>query len=193
MLQTPDVLGPSNAEMQQLHEQWSTFGAVQARLRQEGFTPLPQPMYACPSYLDADVLTSQNSRTLTMEFAKYKAWRDFTAERLVYSRQILLETRNEMRAIEARVKGEARSKKMTKEEVQETAKTNPRYNALRLQEQENEQLELHYETKEKEYSSAVALISRVITIRGQDIEQNNRGGSVGASYDHSSLPRGGFG
>jgi hypothetical protein len=134
-----------------------------------------------------------------MEFAKYKAWRDFTAERLVYSRQILLETRNEMLAIESQVKSEAlhARKKVTKEEVQEAAKSNPRYRALRLQEQENAQLELHYETKEKEYSSAVALISRTVTIRGQDIEQGQRGNNIGAAPVMTGPiplpPGGGFG
>jgi hypothetical protein len=182
MLQTPEVLGPSNTEVAALHDKWSTFNRVQERLRLEGFAPLPQPMYACPGYLDVETLTSHNSRLLTMEFAKYKAWRDFTAERLVYSLQILLETRNEMRAIETRVKDEARKvkRKLTKEEAQEEARTNPRYEALRLQEQENMQLELMYETKEKEFSSAVALISRVITMRGQDIDQGQRGNTVGS-------------
>lgn len=191
MLQTPDVLGPSATEIQQIHTQWSTFDRVQNRLLKEGFSPLPQPMYAYPGYLDKDTLLAQNSRMLTMEFAKYKAWRDFAAERLVYSQQILLETRNEMRAIETKIKKD--TKRKTDKEIQEEARSNPRYEALRLQEQENMQLELMYEAKVKEFSSSVAIISRTVALRGQDIEQSNRGGNIGAGgYDPSSMPRGGF-
>jgi hypothetical protein len=149
-------------------------------------------MYAYPGYLDREILLAQDSRMLTMEFAKYKAWRDFAAERLVYSQQILLETRNEMRAIETNIKKAA--KKKTDKEVQEEARTNPRYESLRLQEQENAQLELMYEAKVKEFSSSVAILSRTVALRGQDIEQGNRGRNIGAGggYDPSSMPRGGF-
>jgi hypothetical protein len=155
-------------------------------------------MYACPGYLDVDTLTSHNSRTLSMEFAKYKAWRDFTAERLVYTKQILLETRNEMRDVEVRVKQMARQPKgtrgtrLTKDEIQEEAKKDPRYAALRLQEQENQQLELHYEAKQSEYSDAIKLISRVVALRGQDIDQSGRGGNIGA-HGEGYAPGGGFG
>jgi hypothetical protein len=192
MLETPEMLGLSQSEQQTIHSHWDTFNNVQHRLAGEGFVPLGRPVYACPSYLDPEVLTAHNSKTLTMEFAKYKAWRDFTAERLVYTKQILLQTRNEMRSIEVKVKKSMRkgSKRPTKDEIQEESKSDPRYEQLRVQEQENQQLELMYEAKEKEFSSAISLISRVITMRGQDIDQAQRGNTIGAQ---ALPPGGGFG
>jgi hypothetical protein len=184
MLDVPEQLGLSNTEQQNLHQQWSTFNQVQQRLKQEGFVPLPYPQYACPGYLDVETLTAHDSRTLTMEYAKYKAWRDFTAERLAYSEQILLETSNEMSAIEARTKKRLQQdskKKFTKDEIREEARSDQRYEQLKLQEQENKQLKVAYETQRDRFSNGMSLISRAITMRGQDIEQGNRGSNIGAT------------
>lgn len=204
MLETPESLGLPQSEQDIIHDQWNTFERVQHRIASEGFTPLPQPMYACPGYLNVETLTAADTRTLSMEFAKYKAWRDFTSERLVYTQQILVQTRNELRAIELRVKREARkarkpgtaAKKMTKEEVLEEAKSDPRYEQLLIQEQEQEQLELMYTAKKSEFYDATRLISRVVELRKQDIETGQRGGNIGAhgagGYHAPTGPDGGF-
>lgn len=184
MLETPDALGLAQSEQQNLHQQWSTFTRVHDRLLHEGFVPLTYPPYSCPGYLDSDTLTSHDSRTLTMEYAKYKAWRDFAAERLMYSAQILLETQNEMEAIEARTKKllrEASSKKYKKDEIKEECRSDLRYEQLKLQEQENTQLKIAYETQVSRFSNAMSLISRSITLRGQDVEQGIRASNIGAS------------
>jgi hypothetical protein len=194
-LQTPDALGASASEAGQIQVEWSTYNKVQSQLRTEGFQPLPQPEYSCPHYLDPNVLNSHDSRVLTIEFGKYKAWRDFTAERLMYSKQILLETSKQMKKIESAAKKSlmkhktgARSKKPEKEEVIDLAQQNPEYVQLELQLQEHKQLEIAYETKLSEYSSAVQLISRAVTMRGQDIQQGMRQSNLGTPG-----PGGGFG
>ena len=184
MLETPNALGLAQSEQDNLHQQWSTFQRVQQRLQQEGFQPLPLPQLACPGYLDIETITSHDSRVLTTEYAKYKAWRDFAAERLMYSSQILLETQNEMEAIEARTKKrlrESSNKKYTKDEIKEESRSDARYEQLKLQEQENLQMKLAYETQVSRFSNAMTLISRSITIRGQDMEQGKRGGNIGAN------------
>jgi hypothetical protein len=199
VLQTPDVLGTSASEVGEIQQQWSTFGKVQAQLAAEGFQPLPQPEYACPRYLDPNVLSSHDSRVLTMEYAKYKAWRDFTAERLTYSKQILRETKTQMKKVEAACRRQlmknktgARSKKPDKEEVVELAQQNPEYLRLELLEQEHEQLKDAYEAKLSEFSSSYQLVSRVITMRGQDIQGGTRQGNIGNPAGGYG-PAGGFG
>lgn len=182
-LQLPDQLGLSQSEQQHVHQQWSTFDKVQAQLKSEGFVPLAYPPYACPGYLEVETLTAHASQTLTQEYAKYKAWRDFTAERLAYSEQILLETSNEMGTIEARTKKRLQQdskKKFTKDEIREEARTDQRYEQLKLQEQEHKQLKVSYETQLSRFSNGMQTISRAITMRGQDIEQGNRAGNIGA-------------
>lgn len=198
-LQTPDVLGTSTSEVGHIQQQWSTYGRVQQTLSAEGFVPLPPPEYSCPRYLDPNILSSHDSRILTIEYAKYKAWRDFTAERLAYSKEILLETKKQMRKIEANCKRQLlnnktgpRSKKPDKEEVVELAQQNPEYLALELLEQEHEQLRIAYETKLGEYSSSYQLVSRVITMRGQDIQGGVRQNTIGNPVGGYG-PSGGFG
>ncbi len=185
MLETPDHLGLSETVIQQTHQIWSTFNNVHARLAQEGFVPLPAPKAACPAYLDDSTLTAHDSRTLALEFGKYKAWRDFVTQRLSFTLQILVETRNEMKAIEGEArraaKGSTTAKKLTKEELLELVQlNNPRYIQLKMQEQENDQLQIWYEGEKERYASAMNLLSRMLTMRGQDIEQGIRQGNIGS-------------
>ena len=184
MLNLPDQLGLSQTEQHQVHDQWNTFQKVQAQLKSEGFVPLSYPPHACPGYLDIETLTSHDSKTLTMEYAKYKSWHDFSAQRLMYSEQILLQTFNEMSAIEAQVKtklSKESKKKFSKDEIREEARSEPRYANLRLQEQEHKQLKFAYESEKERYAKSMSLISRAITLRGQDIEQGGRASNIGAT------------
>ena len=184
MLETPDALGLAQSEQMRIQDQWSTFDRVQFRLQQEGFAPLSMPPYACPGYLDVETLTAHDSKTLTTEYAKYKAWRDFTSERLMYTKQILLETVNKLKKIELETRKRLRAggiKKPTADELQEQARSDPAYDQLKLQEQENQQYELAYESELSRFSNGMTAISRSITMRGQDIEQGNRGTKIGAA------------
>jgi hypothetical protein len=166
---------------------------VQEALAREGFTPLAQPAYACPSYLDPNVLNSHDSRVLTIEFARYKAWRDFTANRLMYSKQILLETKIQMQKVEALCKKHLMQdasnpiKKPTIEDVVELAQRSLHYVELEQRVQEHQQLEIAYETRLSEFTSSMQLISRSITMRGQDIQQGLRGGNLGSGNQHEHM------
>lgn len=183
MLQTPDQLGMANSELAQIQQTWSTFHQVQTRLQQEGFVPLGLPQVVCPQYLDMETLGTHDSRALGRLFGQYKAWRDFTAERLAFTEKILLETKNELIEIEAynkkKLKGDKPGKKVDKEEVIEYSNLNPRYVQLKIQQQENEQLEIWYRMEKDRFSNGIQLISRMLTMRGQDIEQGIRAANVG--------------
>jgi hypothetical protein len=185
MLNTPDVLGPSDAEHTQIQAEWSTFHRVQSTLQAEGFTPLHQPAFSCPGYLEHHVLTSHDSRVLAIEYGKYKAWRDYVAERLMYSKQILLEVGKQMHKIENHYKAALQrqgKKSPKKEEYVELAEADAQYQNCEKLQQEHRQLELAYETKLSEYASAMQVISRSITIRGQDIQQGIRQGNLGVVH-----------
>lgn len=184
-LQIPDQLGLSETEQVQIHQQWSTFEKVQQQLRNEGFIPLGTPPYACPGYIDLETITSHNSQVLTTMMAQCKAWRDYAAQRGVFSRQILVETRNELKDIETKTKAQMRAAAKTAKpipagDVKEAAAATPRYAQLLLQEQEHIQSEEYYTSEASRFASNFQLLSRAITIRGQDIEQGNRAGNVGA-------------
>ena len=183
MLDTPSKLGLPHAAQESIHDTWSTFYRVQKRLKKEGFTLLPMPEYSCPTYLSTEKLTAHNSTTLALEYARYKAWRDFTAERLMFTKQILVETKTEMEEIESNIKNGMKrrgDKKLGRTEIREEARTDSRYRQLLLQEQEHTQLQIAYETKLAAFTSSAALVSRAITMRGQDIEQGNRASKIGA-------------
>lgn len=185
MMQIQDGIGLSETEQVNIHLRWSTYGRVHERLQQEGFVALGTPPYACPGYIDQETVSSQNSRTITMMMAQCKAWRDYACQREVYSRQLLVEMRNELRSIEATtkksMKDTATSKKtITVSDVKEEALHTQRYTQLLICEQEQEQLQEWYKAEASRFSSNFQLLSRTITIRGQDIEQGTRAGNVGA-------------
>ena len=143
------------------------------------------PPYACPGYIDQDTISSQDSRVLTIMMAQCKAWRDYASQREVYSRQLLAEMRNELRDIEAKTKKALKdtatsNKAIPAADVKDEARRTPRYTQLLVCEQEQEQLQEWYKSEASRFASNFQLLSRAVTIRGQDIEQGNRAGNVGA-------------
>ena len=182
--QIPENLGLSESEQTQIHEQWSTYGQVLQQIQQEGFVPLGTPPFASPGYIDQEAITSQDSRVLTILMAQYKAWRDYSSQRAVFASQILTETRNELRSIETTTKRHMREASTSKKaisaaDVKDEASRTPRYTQLLLQEQQYVQLDEFYSSESSRFSSGFQLLSRTVTIRGQDIEQNGRAQNVG--------------
>ena len=184
-MNVPDSLGLSETEQVNIHQQWSTYVGVHERLQREGFTTLGTPPYACPGYIDQDTIASQDSKVLTMMMAQCKAWRDYASQREVYSRQLLMEMRNELRSIETTTKKSMKDSSSSKKtpttaDIKDRAMSTPRYVQLLICEQEQEQLEEWYKSEASRFSSNFQLLSRAVTVRGQDIEQVNRAGNVGA-------------
>lgn len=177
----------SSSEGEAIHKNWSTFPEVLQQLAQEGFGTLPPPSFGYPGYLDIDVVTSHDSRTITIKMAENIAWIAYTKQRLMYSKMILVETKNELSALELQAKRRLRetsgkqSKAPTTAEIQEKARSNPRYEQLKIQQQKHEQLQEAYEADLDRFSKNYALLSRTVTLRGQDIEQSGRQGNVGAN------------
>lgn len=182
----PENMGLSASEQQAVHQQWSTYTGVIQQLTKEGFKALGEPSHGYPEYLDIDTLTSHDSRVLTRELARNKAWKDFAQQRLTYISMILVETRNELQAIEARVRKHLRTNKVgktgpTKDDIVDQARTDPRYEQLKAQEQQFDQYKMYYDAEVERFSGNYALISRVITLRGQNIDEGMRQNNVGAN------------
>ena len=190
----PAGLAISDSEAEKLHAKWDTYGRVIASLTAQGFGAMNPPNYALPMYLDMDVLTAHNSTTILQELAKNKAWRDYTSQLKTYADMILTQTTNELSALEAlskkRIRETSKGKKgPTKDEIIEHARTNPRYEQLKVQEQEWQQYRDYYANEVSRLDSNYRIVSRAITVRGQDIEQGIRQGNVGAHGTGAAVPR----
>lgn len=181
-LEVPDALGLSESQQHETDMRWDTYSRVQEDLSLEGFLPIQQPQYQPPQHIHHEALAGQDSRVLTIELARSKAWRDFAANRLLYVEMILLQIRTKKRHIELDCKRAlvaGKSKKPTREDVIEQAMATPLYVQLELEEQRNEQFRIAYAEYKSLYSSTYQLVSRVVTLRQQDLEQQNRLGNAG--------------
>ena len=183
-METPDDLGLSETEQAAVHQKWDTYGGVLTQVAQEGFKTLGEPPYGYPEYIDLDTLTSHDSRTLTREYAKNKAWKDFSEQRFNYYKMMQTQTANELKSIEVQTKRTLRAssskKTISKDEASDASRANPRYEELKVQEQRVSQFMDFYETEIKRFAGNISMVSRAITMRGQNIEEGNRQGNIGA-------------
>jgi negative regulator of replication initiation len=121
---------------------------------------------------------------LTNEYARYAAYTGHIGEQIAFIEARLLEIKNELEAIESAVRRtmrarSARGTKPTKEELTDECRENPRYNDLLLQEQYYEQERKILEARRDTYLRAGQVVSRTVTLRGQDIESNMRSHTMG--------------
>jgi hypothetical protein len=192
-MEIPDDLGLSATEQASVHQQWDTYNEVLAQVAREGFKSLGEPPFGYPEYLDLDTLTSHDSRILTREFAKNKAWKDFAEQRCNYYKMMLTQVKNELSAIEVHTKKRLREgnkkKVISKDEVADAARTNPRYQDLGVNEQRLTQFLDFYDTEIRRFAGNISMVSRAITVRGQNIEETNRQTNVGGSVPGGAPPR----
>ena len=157
-------------------DQWSTYTGVLNELAEDGIHPLPQPKYACPGSLDLEDINRKDSHTIDQRIVQYRAWKDFLDQRKTYVVQILIETNNEMGDIITQTRKAARLHALSenvkppgKEVADEEAKSSDRYRSLLKQQQHFEQKREGYENRITLLSGALATLSRMITLRGQDL------------------------
>jgi hypothetical protein len=159
--------------------QWSTYTEVLSELAADGVHVLPLPKYACPGSLNEEDINRKDSTMIDHRIVQYRAWKDYIDQRRTYVSQILIELNNEMSSLLVQGRKAAKNRAVlenvkapSKDTIDEDTKSNDRYMGLLRQQQHFEQLQAGYECRITLLSGALQTLSRMITLRGQDIFDN---------------------
>lgn len=175
----PQQLGTSAATKQAVHERWSTLTAVEADLAQKGLGVLQQPKFAYPGSVTPEELTTQNNQAYSTLYAQHLGWYNFTAEIVAHVRAYLVQIDNEMEDIASRLrigerernKGRQKDEKLSKDDIEDGIRQEPRYRDLTLERQRYQQHRLLVEARLEAMYRNLQVLSRQVTIRANEFEQ----------------------
>jgi len=189
-LELPQQMGLGQGAHQNIHDNWDTYNSVMGQLAREGFQPIPAPSFPCPPYVSAEQLTDQDTTRYTNLYAQVNAWQNYSEYCLACIDFAVIQTENEMDVITLKTKerlreeskAEPKAKKPSEDYMKEVAKCDPRYMQLRLYLQMLQQKRLVVKSQMDRLSRNLKMLSRQVTIRGQEIEQGRRGHNLGRQF-----------
>jgi len=185
-LQLPSQAGAGLGQGAQeaIHQDWDTYNRVMQQLASEGFQPIPPPTCNQPIYLTAEQLTDHDSKQNIQLWAQLIAWQNYSEYCLACIDFSIIQTENEMDNIILLTKSrmEETSKRLKEKKppeavMERSAKVDGRYMQLRLYLQMLQQKRLMVDTQVKRLSKNKQMLSRYVTIRGQDIQAGTRSGA----------------
>jgi hypothetical protein len=185
-LALPKDVGIGEADTTAIQNHWHTIDRVNAWLASKGMKPAVEPDVACPE-VTTEALLAPDIKTYTTVFAAQLRWYNYSVRLLADIRSILLQVRNEMEdiAIKKRTgfreynKTAAKNEKMTASEMEDDIGMDPRYRALRLEEQEYEQNRIKLDAWVESLDRNLKTVSRQIENRKAESEGGNREGNMG--------------
>lgn len=189
-LQLPPQVGLGQGAQDAIHQDWDTYDRVMKQLASEGFQPIPPPRCNQPVYITAEQLTDRDSKQNVQLWSELISWQNYSEYCLACIDFAAVQTENEMdnivllfkNKVEAEAKA-AKEKKPTEANMERSAKTDGRYMQLRLYLQMLQQKRLMVDTQVKRLSKNKQMLSRYVTIRGQDIEQDRQRTGAGSRAD----------
>ena len=176
-LQVPAVLGIKMSDLEAIQSKFTTLGHVDQELKSMGIVGGKQPDFPLPE-LTAAALTTTSSTEYTEMYAKQLAWSNYLGPVLADVSSGLLEAENQMTLIEAKIKevakeqNKARAKedRVSDVDIKNQVLNDPIYQEAMLEAQRLKQFKLKLEAMHEIAGRNLRLVSRQVTIRGQDIE-----------------------
>lgn len=176
-LKLPANVGVGEKRHEEIYEFWSTFDAVEKEVAELGFKPQTQPPFGCPD-ITAEVLTTLDPKEYTTTYAQLNRWSGYAADVLARVKakipgfksaikQIATETRRE----QIRLAAESGNKKPTEQELEDAVELQPKYLELQRELQRLEEKKAMLMAHIERISDSLALVSRQVEIRRQDLEQ----------------------
>jgi hypothetical protein len=177
-------IGVGAQEAQSIQARWDTADDSDRRVIGTGLVDHPKPEFSCPD-LDADTLTTPDSRSYTETYVHILAWFNYSNELLANVQARVLQYDNMLRVLTAQTRIRQReisaasgAKKMPEEEIQDLLYTNPEYQNILLELQRYKQLKLMMESKVDAIERSLKVISRQVEIRKLDIEQQKNANNM---------------
>ena len=180
-LRLPDALGPGEQQEHGVQNVWDTFDEVELEMTRMGFPPIPMPNFGCPE-LTADLLTTPNASQYTTAYQQMEGWHNYAINTLARMKALQLQIANEMSKIERLVKDGAKptppAKKLTVDQLKDMVENHPRYEELKIEDQEWEQKKIILQSHCTRLEKDLKLLSRQVEIRRQDWEGGGGGKGV---------------
>ena len=188
-LTTPDVVGPSASQEEDIHELWSTFEEIELMMTKSGFDVINKPQVSCPE-ITAELLTTSNTNLYTEAYAAIQAWYNYAYHTMSRLDAKLIEVDNERGDIDRSLREQAQGTKITgangklrqmkAEEVKTMIASNPRVRELTLENQRLNQQKMLLDGHLKKLGRDLKLMSRQIEIRKEDKDGWRGGNNMGA-------------
>lgn len=190
-LVTPDTLGLGHTQEESIRQTWSTFDEVELQLTRQGIPPLEQPRCTIP-HITAHLLNESNNREFSTIYANFGEWFGYISS--FYGRILakLVEVDNEMNDISVqnrrqllqawRAAGGKKTDKPTIQELSDYNELHNRYRELKHERQQWEQQRLILLPRREQLKKDQDIISRQVTIRGQELERHRVGGNMASRY-----------
>lgn len=189
-LRVPKTLGASAPEQQSLEDRWTTSTEVEAELAERGLPSLQRPAWDYPGPVTPEQLVTQDGEDYTRLFLHHLGWHNYLYPIVARVRSHLLQVENRKKLLERSIRKTERERnanrpketRVTQEELKECHLDDGAYQELMLEEQKLRQQRLEYEGYLAVVAKNLDVISRQVTLRGQDIEQERLGGGLGTRH-----------
>ncbi len=187
-LHIPGPLGIGETQEETIQRTWSTFDEMELHLaRNYGVHPLEQPRCAIPR-ITGHLLNDANNREFSQIYANFGEWFGYITSLYGRIQAKIVEINNEMSDLEVhnrkemlnawRQTGGVKKDKPTVQEMSDYNALHPRHRELQLDHQRWEQQRLILQPRKEQLKKDSDIVSRQVTIRGQEIERNRLGGNM---------------
>lgn len=174
----PPLVGIGQRAEEAVHQEWNTLDGVENKLRQQGFSPMDTPAFACPLVTE-DLLTTPDNKTYSEAFARQLAWFNYSSQNLARGIAELLQVQNEMELIAARLRRKFRQENKTNkkedrlsgDDIQDEILLDPRYLELKHQEQKLQQYKSEMAAYYGGIERGLKTISRQVEIKKMESDQ----------------------
>lgn len=177
-LRLPDAVGPGEQDLGAISRIWDTFDEMELEVTKMGFPPVPKPAYQCPE-LTADMLTTASAADYTSTYQRMESWHNYAHNTLARIKALQLGIANEMNKLGRLVRDGApkddKGKKLPAGTLTDMVENHPRYEELKLLDQEWEQKKIMLQSHVVRLEKDLKLMSRQVEIRRQDTEAGTQG------------------
>lgn len=190
-LQIPQGLGVPKTKLTELRDMFTTNEEVEQYLRQLGVHDQAQPNFELP-VVTVEALTTTNSNEYSALFARQLAWYNYLTPLLANVTVRLLQAKNILDVVEAEIKEGInnenkhlpKKERMGVSEVNTKVTIHPSYQEALLEVQKMTQYKARISAMAEVAERNMAVISRQVEIRRQEIEGNQREGSMTYNSRH---------
>jgi hypothetical protein len=179
-------LGAGQEAAKSVAQKWDTIDDQIYEVEARGLVSREKPQFVCPE-LTADMLTTTDSKNYTETYVHLNAWFGYASEIYAQVKATVLQFENMKDILEAEGRKVARegaeavaekTKKPTKEELEDRMLLNPEYQEVKLKLQRYQQSELLFKAKLESIERSLRVISRQVEIRRLDLDQTRNGGNM---------------
>lgn len=178
-------IGISQSKLQEIVNKFRTLSSIEVEMKLKGPGEFAKPSSA-PMEITANMLATENSVELTRALAENNAWLNHYSPMMALIEAGFTENENILTLVEAQIRKDmleanktlGKGEKFTAEEIDAEVLTNPTYQDCLLEVQKMKQYRFQVEAWINIANRNIRVVSRQISLRGQELEGSNREANV---------------